>query len=187
MNRYKFISALTLSAAAALPAAGAAPGHEAITTQQIANAMTGVGMQVSAAQVQLLSDVVSTVSTPRLRVQSMQRWGDDRMKVRMNCENAEECLPFFVAVRWSQPDATESAPTELVASILPIKPGPRNFVVRSGTLATLLLDSARVHIRVSVVCLENGAPGQVIRVSSKDHKQFYNAQVVDGGLLKGRL
>jgi len=59
--------------------------------------------------------------------------------------------------------------------------------VRSGSPATLMLDSDRVHIRLSVICLENGAPGQRIRVTGKDHRLVFTAQVIDGSLLKGRL
>jgi flagella basal body P-ring formation protein FlgA len=50
-----------------------------------------------------------------------------------------------------------------------------------------MLDSERVHIRLSVICLENGAPGQMIRVTGKDHRLVFTAQVIDGSLLKGRL
>ena len=45
----------------------------------------------------------------------------------------------------------------------------------------------RVHIRLSVICLQNGAPGQMIRVTGKDRKLVFTAQVIDGNLLKGRL
>jgi flagella basal body P-ring formation protein FlgA len=59
--------------------------------------------------------------------------------------------------------------------------------VRKGSTATLLLDSDRVHIRFPVVCLENGVPGQKIRVTGVDRRQVYMAEVIDGTLLKGRL
>jgi hypothetical protein len=50
-----------------------------------------------------------------------------------------------------------------------------------------MLDSDRVHIRLSVICLESGVPGQTIRVTGKDRKLVYRAEVIDGSLLKGRL
>jgi flagella basal body P-ring formation protein FlgA len=50
-----------------------------------------------------------------------------------------------------------------------------------------LLDGGHVHIRLSVVCLENGDPGQRIRVESKDPHQTFIAEVVDGGVLRGSL
>jgi flagella basal body P-ring formation protein FlgA len=44
-----------------------------------------------------------------------------------------------------------------------------------------------VHIRIAVVCLENGAPGQTIRVSSKDRRQTYTAKVIDEAVLRASL
>jgi flagella basal body P-ring formation protein FlgA len=60
-------------------------------------------------------------------------------------------------------------------------------VVKAGSPATLLLDGDHVHIRLSVICLQNGITGQTIRATSKDHTVVYTAEVVDGGVLKGRL
>jgi hypothetical protein len=42
-------------------------------------------------------------------------------------------------------------------------------------------------VGLSVICLQNGITGQTIRATSKDHTVVYTAEVVDGGLLKGRL
>ena len=41
----------------------------------------------------------------------------------------------------------------------------------------LLLEGTHVHITLPVICLENGAMGQIIHVSSPDRRQFYTAQV----------
>jgi hypothetical protein len=188
MTRNSILPALLLSAVAAMPAA-AAPGRVAITAQQVAFAMSSVGMQVSPDQVQLLSDVVASTASPMLKVQSMEQWGTHRMKVRMNCARPEQCLPFVVAVSW---DAVQTR-SSFVPETTPLNQGPAlkigaaDYVVRSGAPATLLLDGPRIHIRLSVICLENGAPGQVIRVSSPDRKQLYTAQVVDGSILRGSL
>src|ERR1700761_5156229 len=100
MRRLTFISALTLAASAVIPAL-AATGHNAITTAQVAAAISDAGMQISAKQVELLSDVVAATPAPALKIRSMEPWGDHRMMVRMDCEQREECLPFFVAVRFS--------------------------------------------------------------------------------------
>jgi len=187
MKTWDLITTLILGAAAALPAA-AAPGRDAITTAQVAAAISGAGMQTSAQQVTLLTNVVATTNVPELKVQSMERWGDHGMKVRMGCANPEECLPFFVAVRGNGTNTAFSADSDRSSNaIARVKHDPKSFVVRSGTPVTLLIDSDRVHIKLSVVCLENGAPGQTIRVASKDHKQTYMAEVVDGSLLRGRL
>lgn len=189
MKTWDLIATLILSTAVALPAV-AASGRDAITTAQVAAAISGAGMQTSAQQVTLLTNVVAATRVPALKVQSIERWGDRGMKVRLGCANPEECLPFFVTVRGDGANAAQSVSSDSDRSsnaIARTKHDPKSFVVRSGTPVTLLIDGDRVHIKLSVVCLENGAPGQTIRVASKDHKQTYQAEVVDGSLLRGRL
>jgi hypothetical protein len=189
MTSYKSISVLILSAAMALPVA-AASGRTAITTAQIAAAISASGAAVSPEQVTLLAEVVATTGNPALKVESIERWGDHRMKVRLACASNEECLPFLVAVHWN--DETTAQPLlasadRSAASASQAKAGANAVVLRAGTPAILLLDGDHLHIRLLVTCLENGAAGQTIRVSSKDHLQTYTAEVVDGTLLRGRL
>jgi hypothetical protein len=187
MTKYRLISALALSAAMTLPAA-AAPSHAAITTTQVAEAISGWGMNVSAEQVTLLTDVATTTDAPTLKVESMEPWGDNRMKVRMDCATSQQCRPFFVAVNCNRQNAAQpSGPAQSSAATSRPEPDSKSFAVRNGSLATLLIDGGHVHIRLLVVCLENGAPGQTIRVESKDPKQTYTAQVVDKGILRGTL
>lgn len=187
MNRVRFIPHMALFAAMALPAV-AASSRVPITTEQVAAAINGAGMRVSADQIVLLADVMSSNNAPRLKVESMERWGDHQMKFRLDCIKTEECLPFFVAVRWSQ---AESVPPVFAdhssTAISQTKPGSNSFIVRSGTPAILLLDGDHIHIQLPVVCLENGATGQTIRVASPDHRQTYTAQVGDDAVLRGRL
>ena len=186
-TRYRLIAIPILAAAAALSAA-AAPVRDVITAAQVAAAISGAGMQISARQVTLLTDVVSTDSAPILKVQSMQPWGNHQIKVRMSCARQEECLPFFVAVRDNDQNVLQRVSEDSRGpSPARSRPDPKSFVVRSGTPVTLLIDGERIHIKLSVICLENGAPGQTIRASSMDHKQTYSAEVVDGTLLRGRL
>jgi hypothetical protein len=81
MTRVPYIPALFLSVAMALPAV-AASGRNTITAEQVAAAINGAGMKVSADQVVLLADVMATDSAPKLKVESMERWGDRQMKFR---------------------------------------------------------------------------------------------------------
>ena len=124
----------------------------------------------------LLADVVATNSAPKLKVESMERWGDHRMKFRLDCVKSEECLPFFVAVRWSQAEATPPVFADHSSTAISLaKPGSNSFIMRAGSPAILLLDGDHIHIQLPVVCLENGALGQTIRVASPDHRQTYTA------------
>jgi hypothetical protein len=187
MTRYRLLSALILCSVTALPAVAAS---NAITAEQVAAAMSRGGLAISAQQVTLLSDVVSTTKSPTLKVESMENWGDHRMRVRLDCANHEDCLPFFVAVLLKPQEAGQSALADSgrpVVANLPTGDGSSSFVVRAGSPATLLLEGGHVHIRISVVCLENGKSGQTIRASSKDHRQTYTVKVGDDAVLRGSL
>lgn len=177
--------------AMALPAA-AATGREAITPEQIAVAISGAGLTVSAQQVTLLTEVVARTNSPVLRVQSMEPLSDHRMMVRLNCSNVAECVPFYVTIRTSDEgpaQPTSVAPVEFQppARLTPSKTEASSPVLRSGASATLLLEGDHMSIQLPVVCLESGAIGQTIRVASKDRRQTYTARVFDGGTLRGKL
>jgi hypothetical protein len=188
MKRLKAILSCTFLAAAVCSAT-AETGHYAISTEQIAATVSRAGVQILPEQVTLLTDVVATKVSPVLKVRSIERWSNERVMARLECENREECLPFFVGLRVNQRGAASSG--NLVEGLPLFSSGPagssKAFAVRSGSPATLMLDSDRVHIRLSVICLENGAPGQMIRVTGKDRRLVFTAQVIDGSLLKGRL
>jgi len=188
MTKTGFISTLTLSALIVLPVA-AKTGNEAITAAQIAGAISDAGIKVSADQVTLLSDVVSRTASPALKVEGMERLAGHRLRVRLDCSKPEECLPFYVIVRADESGAETFAPPLVQSSsaISPARQPASTFAVRAGAPAVLLLEGSHVHIQLSVVCLENGAPGQTIRVASPDRRRTYMAEVVDGTTLRGRL
>lgn len=186
MTRFRLIfSWLVSGAVVALPAMGAV--HHAVTAAEVVAAINGIGMQIAPDQVTLLTEVVANSANPQLTVKSMQRWDDHRVMVRMECANRDECLPFFVGLRLSQEEtarAVAAVPDRAAALQSRAANAP---VVRAGSPAVLLLDGDHVHIRLSVICLQNGITGQTIRATSKDHTVVYTAEVVDGRLLKGRL
>ena len=191
MTQYKLISTWIAAVAIVLPAA-AATGRHAITTGQIAAAIRGAGVAISAKQITLLTGVVARTGSPVLRVQSMEPLGGRRMKVRLECANIEECVPFYVAIDGNGESSGESlrvtpAPGRTPAHIARVGTGAKTPVMRAGSPAILLLDGDQMQIQLPVVCLENGAIGQTIRVASMDRRQIYTAQVFDGGILRGRL
>lgn len=187
MKSLRSISILVFSCAVVISAA-LAQQRVPIAPSAIATAISAAGMPVSTEQVTLLTDVTATKASPALTVESMQPWGDHRMKVRMNCVVTEQCLPFFVSVQTSsasQPAAIASDSSS--TGIQRANSDPKSVIIRAGAPATLLLDGAHVHIRIAVVCLENGSPGQTIRVASRDHRQTYLAKVVDQTVLRASL
>ena len=166
----------------------AASGHYALRAELVATALSGMGREIAPEQVMLMSDVVATSATPKLRVRSAEKWGDHRLMVRMECENPQECVPFMVGLQLGKSsDAQNTASNLQSVTGTTTRPSLKSYVVRAGMQTTLMLDGERVHIRIPVVCLENGVPGQKVRARSSDRKQVYTAEVVDATLLKGRL
>lgn len=191
MTRYKPTSILFLAIAATLPAT-AATGRNVITASQIAAAISDVGMKTSASQVTLLTTIVARTSSPNLKVRSIEPWGGHSMKVRLGCPDNNECIPFYVGIS----DESDIAPKP--AAIIPVmfrsstlsarvRTEEESFAVHSGSPAVLFLEGNHVRITIGVICLENGAIGQTIRATSRDHRKTYRAEVFDGGILKGRL
>jgi hypothetical protein len=183
MTAHNRISALIVAIALGIPVA-AASAQSAIATEQIAAALSSAGINTTPEQVVLLTNVVATTTAPELKVESAELWSDHRMKVRLSCVKQEECLPFFVAVRGNQPQAALPA---LASSTVTPQTKPNSPAMRAGAHATLLLEGSHVHIKLPVLCLENGAIGQTIRVSSLDHRLTYVAQVDANLTLRGKL
>ena len=122
---------------------------------------------------------MASTSNPNLQVDSVEPWGDHRLRVRLSCASSDQCVPFLVAVHWANGDAVQTV--ALTSNLQPAATASRAIapVVHAGSPAVLLLDGDHVHIRISVICLENGTPGQTIRVETKDHSQTFSAQVQD--------
>ena len=185
MKNYQLLL-LGMALAAGTSSAWAAPAHYPISTEQVATTINQMGMAIRSDQVTLLSEVVSTTAAPVLKVRSMQPWGSEKMMARVECASNAECVPFFVSVHVSA--------SEQMQALLSL-PGPANAapvaraipVVQNGSPALLELEGQRVHIRLSVICLERGAPGQMIRAATPDRRTVFRAKVIDGSLLKGSL
>ncbi len=161
---------ILLMAAAGVPlrAQSSLPDHFVLTPAQIARAISLAGTPTAEQQVSLPARVVATVPNPELDVVSLAP-----ASVRLACHQPGQCLPFYALIS-GRPPATQ-----------PASMAKKDFTMRAGDRATLIMDDDRAHIRVKVVSLENGMAGKWIRVSSLDHKQTYFAEVVTSSLLKG--
>ena len=171
-------------AAAALPAL-AAPGRYAITTERIAQAVSNNGVQVSPDQVSLFTGVVASVANPELKVESIDHAGSQGVIARIACADSGQCLPFLVALHVTDGEAAEAVMTRFTPAASTFKPAA--FAVKQGATTALFLDGTHVHISLSVICLDSGAPGQTIRATSLDRHQVFTARVASDGTLRGRL
>ena len=186
MIRFVYSLPCVIVTAVALSAA-AAPVHYAISAEQISSAISDAGMPVSPAEVMLLTQVRANTDAPKLKVKSIQSLGGRAAIVRMECETSVQCLPFFVKMESRDGESVTISPS--VVQTLPsvTRASSRAIVTRAGTKATLLLEGARIHIRIPVVCIENGVRGEKIRVKAIGNQQLYEASVVEATLLKGSL
>jgi hypothetical protein len=162
----------------------------ALTTAQVALAVSASGVPTAAEHVSLLTRVVATEPEPVLDVLSVETLGKEplehssvRFRVKLACHVAGKCLPFYAIV--SLPPSTVGAANTLSTVTNTMWNAHTDIAMKAGTHATLLMDDQRSHIQVAVVSLENGIVGHRIHVASPDHKQTYVGEVVNARLLRG--
>jgi hypothetical protein len=162
----------------------------ALTTAQVALAVSASGMPTAAEHVSLLTRVVATEPEPVLDVLSVETLGKGplehlgvRFRVKLACHVAGKCLPFYAIV--SSPPSTVGAANTVSAVRNTMWNAHTEITMKAGTHATLMMDDQRSHIQVAVVSLENGIVGHRIHVASPDHKQTYVGEVVNARLLRG--
>jgi hypothetical protein len=153
-----------------------------------------MGVQIAPGQVTLLADAMATTRTPVLPVRFLEQLDADRFMARMECANSAACLPFMASIQVDKNEANQLASISSRQS-LQSRPAsgngsrsmPESIVIRSGSQAILQLEGDHIQIRIPVICLQSGAAGQTIRATDEDHRRIYAAQVVDMGLLRGKL
>lgn len=173
-----------------------------LNTAQIISAMEGRQLPTQGVQVRLAAPITSVSASPQLEIQSVALLNPHEMRLRMNCRDRSECLAFFAFATY--PEAINPArisvkldqkPAGADASLPAAKPvaaAPAKSnapagdpIIRSGAPATLDFDGDRLHVRIEVICLEAGIAGDKIRVTTRDHKQVYVAEILTPTLLKG--
>jgi hypothetical protein len=185
-----FIALLVFSSPGLACRGAALAGSVSITPEQVTVAMNTAGLGVTTRQIALPGNIMASTPNPALKVGAIETWGGREIRVRIECANPTECIPFFVAVHTpqlpKQPGHSEMPATEpgLLSNSAPVA---NLFLVRTGSAALLLLEGEHIRIRLPVICLEDGRTGQVVRVTSKDGRQTYTAEVVSRNALKGRL
>jgi flagella basal body P-ring formation protein FlgA len=171
--------------AATVPAATSQTGvRNVILTRQVADAMELAGIVVNPERIELLSGISATRENASMRVVSVTDQTAGAVKVKLRCQDNQACLPFYVLVHgFDGVNATHA----LVSAAPVAKETSPQSVIHSGDHATLILESPDSRMSLPVICLQSGSPGQKIRVTSPDHRQFFDAEIVATGILKGSL
>lgn len=195
--------------AASLANAQDVPARSLLTTPQIVAAMQDRRVPTQGVQIRLAVPITSTVVHPTLEIQAIAPLNQHDVRMRVACRDRSECLPFFAIASYAEaidltafgikpghqsaPPAQPSPATKIDAQTSAPPPSyqPLNqaqpSLLRSGSPATLDFDGDRVHVRVAVICLQSGTTGDTIRVTTRDHKQIYLAEIVAPNALKGTL
>jgi hypothetical protein len=140
-------------------------------------------MDVHPEDVRITTEVFAVSSSPLLdvlEIAPVTAMQEQHSWARIGCHDPHECAPFYVDVHWPH-----SVPRPQTRVTRPQYADPP--VIRPGDRATLVVEDARIHIELDVVALQNGSPGQVIRLATPDHRQFYRGVVVSRFRLTGRL
>jgi flagella basal body P-ring formation protein FlgA len=164
--------------------------HISSPVQSIVDALSSAGISVEQGQIEILSGAVNLREGASVRVVKMTDAAAGTVRVKLRCQDNHECLPFYVLVHGVDAVNVRSAAKVrgMALDTLPvIRPGPPPNVVRGGDHAILVLETPDSRMSFPVICLQNGARGQKVRVTSPDHARIYEAEVVGAGLLKGNL
>jgi hypothetical protein len=189
----KWLAALLMTAMS-LPVWGQSQDRFALTAQQVAQAVSGKGVEIAGEQVSLLAKVVANDPNPQLDLLAVEplgdRWSGPRSEartlVKLGCHLPGTCLPFYAIVSWPQGTDNRSLAGSggfSAAGNLMLKP-KASVTIRAGARATLVMDDDRSHIQIAVITLESGMVGHKIRVASPDRKQIYYGEVIGANLLK---
>lgn len=168
---------------------------------EIVKTMEERQMPTRGVQVRLAAAITAAVQKPRLEIETVMPVSPRELRMRMACSDRSQCLPFFAIATYPEdvnPATLAIKPEHLVsvgdhpepaAHAPSVSSGAAGQgvapMLRSGSPATLGFDAERVHVRIAVICLESGGAGDKIRVTTRDRKQVYVAEIVAPTLLKG--
>ena len=153
-----------------------------VSRERIVEAMQAAGFETSPAQLELLSNVTST-SGASLRVAKVRQESAGTMLAQLNCQE-RQCLPFYVLVHGAYIENNTVTTASRTASGNRTEARP---LIARGKPLTLIIETTSLRIVLPAVSMEGGIQGQVIRVSSPDHKQVYRAEVVSDTTVRGTL
>ncbi|MBZ5547714.1 MAG: flagella basal body P-ring formation protein FlgA [Acidobacteriia bacterium] len=102
-------------------------------------------------------------------------WDADRGRVefRLECREAVQCIPFLAYVPSIDVRTAERAHAGSCRSGPGSAPAqPKKVAVRAGERAMVVLVANRLRLTTSVICLERGTEGEIIRVKNQDGHIF---------------
>jgi len=172
----------------------AAPARFPVTSDQVVAAMRDRQLPIEGLHVTMPALITASIDHPSLNIESMTLLSPRNAQLKVSCRERGVCLAFYVSATWPAQSATVTLPPGLGRT--DVQTGEAKLertatrsepTLRAGSQATLLFEGDRLHIRMRVVCLQGGATGDTVRVSTPDHKQTFTAEILSPTLLKGSL
>jgi hypothetical protein len=155
-------------------------------SNRVVEALHDAGISARPSEVEFLASVPVTAPDVALRISGWRKLDSGTFWVRLTCRHTQDCLPFFILLHPSDPSIVPSFPVLPESDIHPafVKKVRKPLLVRAGSRATLLLQSGPARITTPVLCLDNGALGNRIRVKNPATKQILSAEIVGRGLVQ---
>ena len=170
----------TVACAATLDAPSG--GRISVSLDQIASVMQSAGLTATVAQLQLLSNVTVPPGAT-LRMAKVTKQSPETALAEFSC-SARGCLPFYVLVHDKQLAGSRALSSRETAVSASEKVHP---LIERGKSVTLLMEGANSRIVLPVVSLEGGKQGEIIKVTSPDHKRTYRAEIVNNTTVRSTL
>jgi hypothetical protein len=105
--------------------------------------------------------------------------GMGRLQFRLECREPGQCIPFLAYVgNFERTIAGSCRSGAHWASAQ-----PKKVIVRAGERATVVLVANRLRLTASVICLERGVEGEIIRVKNQDG-HIFRARIAAPALLE---
>jgi flagellar basal body P-ring formation chaperone FlgA len=105
--------------------------------------------------------------------------GLGRVQFRLKCREPGQCIPFLAYARTAEKMIAGSCRSES----RPASAQPKKVAVRAGERAMVVLVANRLRLTSSVICLERGSEGEIIRVKNQDG-HIFRARVTAPALLE---
>jgi hypothetical protein len=177
---------MTLLVPSVCSAATVTAERVAISPDHVADALAATHVTVRGSQVQLLSEVTARNAAALLKVTRIEKWNEDSALARIRCADSTACMPFYVLVHFVSAQDRDAALAPPARGKKPVFVALRQQpLVRAGDQAVLIANTDRFHASIPIICLQNGAQGQKVRVATLNRKKIAMAEVIDSGVLKG--
>jgi len=113
---------------------------------------------------------------------ALQRW-----EFALRCLRAEDCVPFLVWARATEPSEASAASYPNMRGTPQAERDSSVALVKAGQTATLIWEQAGIRIVLPVICLEAGGAGQFVRVRFQTAARTLRAEVLGAGRLRAGL